>query len=318
MTKFKANLRPEPVIGSNDSEYQITPKPVVEERSLLGSLSRFPSGRDIISKRPKLWGVLRDANRDKAILDTDETSASSHAPVQASLISQHQNPDLMETAYNQDLPRGDMSKASRYPSTNVDRKTPTRKTRVSLRSSSMEKLNKDSLSVGSAIYGDVGQSKHTSRPSLKSIANSLRHLGKTEVTPFCRVADSSRHVDTIKQTSQFATSVVDRPAGSSLPPEKHASSSCSLTPPVADSRHSLALISPIRNPYAKHDNDTSHLVRKYRRSSDDVSSPESEYLSVSSETQSPSSSSTSYEPAYGSSIPQDEESGNDVDAGYQS
>lgn len=160
---------------------------------------------------------------------------------------------------------------------------------------------------------------NTSRLSLKGIVDSLRYREKSKPTALDPVADSGHHVDPIKQTSQFATSVVDRTAGSSHdPPGTHAASSGSLPPPVADSRHSLAVISPIRNPQAKHDNDTTHLDTNYRRSFDDMPSPELKYLSDSSETQSSSRFSTSCERPYGSSIPVDDGSGHDVDVGYPS
>ncbi|KAG6995474.1 ubiquitin carboxyl-terminal hydrolase creB [Physcia stellaris] len=51
--------------------------------SLSGSLSRFRTGSKSISKRPKLWGLVRDPNRDEAILDGDETPASTSAPEKA-------------------------------------------------------------------------------------------------------------------------------------------------------------------------------------------------------------------------------------------
>ena len=55
----------------------------VKEGGLSGSLSRLRTGSKSISKRPKLWGLVRDGNRDEAIQDADETPASTSATEKA-------------------------------------------------------------------------------------------------------------------------------------------------------------------------------------------------------------------------------------------
>lgn len=74
-------------VSKLDENHRIIAESAVKEGgfsgSLSGSLSRFRTGSKSISKRPKLWGLVRDPNRDEAILDGDETPASTSAPEKA-------------------------------------------------------------------------------------------------------------------------------------------------------------------------------------------------------------------------------------------
>ena len=53
-------------------------KPVADsntkEGGLAGSLSRFRTGSKSIGKRPKLWGLVKDGNKDESALDLDEST----------------------------------------------------------------------------------------------------------------------------------------------------------------------------------------------------------------------------------------------------
>lgn len=54
-----------------------------KEGGLAGSLSRFRTGSKSISKRPRLWGLVRDGNRDESALDGDEPLPSTSVPEKA-------------------------------------------------------------------------------------------------------------------------------------------------------------------------------------------------------------------------------------------
>ena len=66
-----------------DENHRTVADSVVKEGGLSGSLSRLRTGSKSISKRPKLWGLVRDGNRDEAIQDADETTASTSATEKA-------------------------------------------------------------------------------------------------------------------------------------------------------------------------------------------------------------------------------------------
>ena len=66
-----------------DENHRTVADSVVKEGGLSGSLSRLRTGSKSISKRPKLWGLVRDGNRDEAIQDADETPASTSATEKA-------------------------------------------------------------------------------------------------------------------------------------------------------------------------------------------------------------------------------------------
>lgn len=67
-------------VPKQDENHRFISESGVREGGFSGSLSRFRTGSKSISKRPKLWGLVRDGNRDEAVLDGDETTSSTSAP----------------------------------------------------------------------------------------------------------------------------------------------------------------------------------------------------------------------------------------------
>ena len=92
-TKRKEDEKKQAADAKAATESGKTPKPDenhrtvadsgVKEGGLSGSLSRLRTGSKSISKRPKLWGLVRDGNRDEAVLDADETPTSTSATEKA-------------------------------------------------------------------------------------------------------------------------------------------------------------------------------------------------------------------------------------------